>query len=466
MIVASGAATNALIGFAAAGAHEARSMPSRRDRAHWRAIEQRLATGVPDGPPDSLDRALELLSRSARSAPPGTFVFVLSDFLPPPSPTRLANALAAGWDVIPVVVQDPVWERSFPDVSGVTLPLADPDDGTPSLVRLNRGEARARRELNEQRARALDQALHDFELDPVTITSSDLPGVHNAFLEWAERRRSRLARLSVSEAGLRARAAAVRNTPGARLLAVVLILGAATAAVVWAVLLDRPSSTVQTLDEPLTVKRALSTSAALFGDPIDAEIDVYTSDRSIAARSVRVSTDFAPYRVAATTVDRVGRDGVSFLRTRISLECLTRACLPPRGGTRVVRFQSFAVTFRTQGRDARVVVPWEPLQLSSRLPGGGDDERRDHRHGAASGSTIRTVARHASGRFPDRCRDTRSGGRGARDHGAVAAVVPRAAPLAATVRAGALTAADGGGRAERRRDSATSQLGRSRDTPR
>ena len=35
--------------------------------------------------------------------------------------------LAAGWDVVPVVVQDPVWERSFPDVGGVTLPLADPD---------------------------------------------------------------------------------------------------------------------------------------------------------------------------------------------------------------------------------------------------------------------------------------------------------------------------------------------------
>ena len=191
MIVATGAATNALIGFAAVGAHEARSMPARRDRAHWREIEQRLTTGVPDGSPDSLDQGLELLARSARSAPPGTFVFVLSDFLPPPSATRLTDALAAGWDVIPVVVQDPVWERSFPDVPGVTLPLADPDDGTPSLVRLNRAEARTRRELNEQRASALDQALRDFELDPVTITRSDLPGVHNAFLEWAERRRGR-----------------------------------------------------------------------------------------------------------------------------------------------------------------------------------------------------------------------------------------------------------------------------------
>jgi hypothetical protein len=118
-------------------------------------------------------------------------VFVLSDFLPPPSPARLTDALTAGWDIVPVVVQDPVWERSFPDVSGVTLPLADPDDGTSSLVRLTRKETRARRDSNEQRAGRLDHALRDFELDPVTITTSDSHAVHGAFLAWAERRRSR-----------------------------------------------------------------------------------------------------------------------------------------------------------------------------------------------------------------------------------------------------------------------------------
>ena len=192
MIVASGGATNALIGFAAAGAHDAHVVPSRRDHGHWRAIEQRLATTAADGPPDSLERALALLIRSGRTVPPGTFVFVLSDFLPPPSAARLTGALAAGWDIVPVVLQDPVWERSFPDVPGVTLPLADPDDGTQSLVRLNRKEALARCEANEQRAAALDDALLDLGLDPVTITRSDRGAVHAAFLAWAERRRSRM----------------------------------------------------------------------------------------------------------------------------------------------------------------------------------------------------------------------------------------------------------------------------------
>jgi uncharacterized protein (DUF58 family) len=192
MIVASGAAANALVGFASVGGDGARFVPSRRDRAQWRAIEQGLGREEPDGPPDSLDGAIELLSRNARSVPPGTFVFVISDFLPPPNRARLTDALAAGSDIVPVVIQDPVWERSFPDVYGVTLALADPADGTPSLVRLSRREVQKRRKLNEQRVATLEQALRDLELDPVTITSSERGAVYAAFLAWAERRRSRL----------------------------------------------------------------------------------------------------------------------------------------------------------------------------------------------------------------------------------------------------------------------------------
>jgi uncharacterized protein (DUF58 family) len=192
MIVASGGAVNGLIGYAAADARDTRLVPARRDNAQRHEIEQRLETGRADGPPDSLDRSLTLLSRKAGIAPPGTFVFLLSDFLPPPSPARLRDARAAGWDIVPVVFQDPVWERSFPDVSGVTLPLSDPVDGAVVLVRLSRAEARARRGLNEERAARLDQALHDLDLDPVTITSSDRRSVYSSFVAWAEGRRARL----------------------------------------------------------------------------------------------------------------------------------------------------------------------------------------------------------------------------------------------------------------------------------
>jgi len=172
----------------------------------------------------------------------------------------------------------------------------------------------------------------------------------------------------VSRAGLRARAAALTDAPVARLLAIGLILGVAVAAVLGILLVDRPASTALPLDDPITVKRSLSASAALFGDPVDAEVDVYSNDARIAARSVRVATSFGPYRVAATTVDRMHRGDVSLLRTRISLECLTQACLPRKGGARLFRFPPIAVTYRSGGREERVLVPWEPLQVSSRLP--------------------------------------------------------------------------------------------------
>lgn len=172
----------------------------------------------------------------------------------------------------------------------------------------------------------------------------------------------------MSMSGLRERAAALGHEPTARLLAIGSMLVAAGAAVLVIALVDRPRSDARPLDEPITVKRSLSNSAVLFGDPVEAEVDVYSDGTEIAADSVLVATDFGPYRVAATRVDRRHQGDVTLVRTRFSLECLTSACLPPRGTARVVRFPPITVTFASDGRDKRIVVPWEPLLVSSRLP--------------------------------------------------------------------------------------------------
>jgi uncharacterized protein (DUF58 family) len=190
LILASGAATNALVGFAEAGGAEPRLIPTRRGRDHLRAIERGIG-GPAQGPSDSLDRSLALLSRSAATIMPGTFVFVLSDFLPLPDASRLHDVLAAGWDVVPVVVQDPVWEQSFPAVGGVTLPLTDPQARRSFPARLSRREAAARRSLNERRTAHLHALLLGLGLDHVTLTSSDRATVHASFLAWAEGRRAR-----------------------------------------------------------------------------------------------------------------------------------------------------------------------------------------------------------------------------------------------------------------------------------
>jgi uncharacterized protein (DUF58 family) len=190
-IVASAVAEGALLGFAEVGA-DIHVEPPRRDIGMRQALLHRAAVGEPDGAVDSVDRALALLARNAGRVPAGTFVFVVSDFLPPPGPDPIRRALAAGWDLVPVVVQDPVWERSFPDVAGVGLQLADPVTGSVSLVRLSRRQVRERREENERRWTTLGASLDTLGLDAVSVTSVAPDAVLAAFMAWAEGRVLRL----------------------------------------------------------------------------------------------------------------------------------------------------------------------------------------------------------------------------------------------------------------------------------
>jgi hypothetical protein len=117
-------------------------------------------------------------------------VFVVSDFLAPPSRSLWLRVLARRWDVIPVVVQDPVWEQSFPRVGGIVLPFVDPASGKSRHAELTRSEAAERRRLHEERRTQLIRTLRGFDLEPVLVETSALQSVFSAFLAWADRRRS------------------------------------------------------------------------------------------------------------------------------------------------------------------------------------------------------------------------------------------------------------------------------------
>lgn len=166
-------------------------VPPRGGRRFRETMEGRLAVAPFDAPPDAVERALAHLGEHRRSVSPGTFVFVLSDLIPPPPDDAWLRALEHRWDVVPVLLQDPVWERSFPDVAGIEVPLRNARTGRVAPALLRAREAASRRAANEERFAALVDRFRGLELDPVVLSSSDPVEILTAFLDWAEARRTR-----------------------------------------------------------------------------------------------------------------------------------------------------------------------------------------------------------------------------------------------------------------------------------
>ena len=199
-IAASALASQAELGYLDYAGHEARrGRPywlSFGSRQEWRLVRQRHAEATPfDAPDDNLERSLDFLRQRRGDLPRGTFVFVLSDFLGAFSPETWLRAVGNRWDLVPVVIQDPVWEQSFPEVDSLVVPFAEPDDGRVVSVRLRRHEVREKRRANEERLRALLDRLARLGLDPVLLGTSDPGAVVRAFLVWAQRRRRRARRM-------------------------------------------------------------------------------------------------------------------------------------------------------------------------------------------------------------------------------------------------------------------------------
>jgi uncharacterized protein (DUF58 family) len=166
-------------------------LPPQSGRRLWELREERLLSPSFDAPEDTIARSLAHVVRHPRAVTPGSFVFCLSDFLDPPPAEAWLTALEHRFDIVPVVIQDPTWEQSFPDVSGVVCPLRDPRTRRLAEVRLRRREVAARRSANEERLQELLAGLGDLGLDPVLVSSADPVHILAAFLEWAELRRVR-----------------------------------------------------------------------------------------------------------------------------------------------------------------------------------------------------------------------------------------------------------------------------------
>jgi len=145
--------------------------------------------GRPFGAPaDTVSRSLEHLHQHRRELPTQTFVFVLSDFLVPPDERAWQRALEHRWELVPVVIQDPVWERSFPAVGGLTVPYADPASNGVAPIYLTRAETERLRDEHETRAAELLRSFRALGAEPVVIDSHDPGAILGAFLRWADLR--------------------------------------------------------------------------------------------------------------------------------------------------------------------------------------------------------------------------------------------------------------------------------------
>ena len=150
-------------------------------------IRARLEEASFGAPPRALELGLQTLLRHGHVLPPGSFVFVLSDFLEPVRPADWARLRALRWDVVPVVVQDPTWEQSFPAVQGAVVPFADPGTGRVAPTRFTRREVVALAARHEER---LERALRTFRhlgFDPVVVGTEDALG---PLAGWAARRQA------------------------------------------------------------------------------------------------------------------------------------------------------------------------------------------------------------------------------------------------------------------------------------
>lgn len=191
LVLASAGAAGGFVGYLDYGDGSAHWRQPKGERKLLEIQDHRMTSPEFNGPEDWLERSIAHLAAHPRAVGVGTFVFLLSDFIPSPPRETWSTAVEHRWDLVPVVIQDPTWEQSFPDISGIVVSLRDPRSGRVVPVRLRRKEAEARRAANELRIQELLQMFRSLDIDPVLVSSSEPAEVLASFLDWADLRRTR-----------------------------------------------------------------------------------------------------------------------------------------------------------------------------------------------------------------------------------------------------------------------------------
>lgn len=109
---------------------------------------------------------------------------------------------------------------------------------------------------------------------------------------------------------------------------------------------DAGSTAPPVVRRGIEARGTLEPNTILFGDTIEAHVDVLLDRRRVDPDSVRVATDFLPWEIVGKA-QRVRRDAgsLTYLRTTYVLRCLTGPCVPP-GAVAPLDFDPARVSYR------------------------------------------------------------------------------------------------------------------------
>jgi hypothetical protein len=142
----------------------------------------------------------------------------------------------------------------------------------------------------------------------------------------------------------------------------------AAVAVGWALTRGAEESTAP--PQPIQVRTGLSPQTHLFGDPVNADIEVTINRRAVDPASVRIRSAFTPYTVVDLNESKRRAGDAVTIQRHIRLLCLSRDCVSDTARLpEPEQIPDAHVTFRPRGavRDASRPIAWPTTEVASRL---------------------------------------------------------------------------------------------------
>ena len=121
--------------------------------------------------------------------------------------------------------------------------------------------------------------------------------------------------------------------------------------------------------EVLSTATSFTPQAHLFGDRVRARLDIVFDPSRVPPETVKANPRFAPYTVLDRTETRERIGALERVRYDLTLECMTRRCLVPKGGA--FTFPRTGVEYKPRAASVEepltASVDWPALRVASRV---------------------------------------------------------------------------------------------------